>query len=196
MVLESLLWPFLSSLVFISVTSFLSLHASAITTATVASCRWTSDVIQSSSLGSEPAAAVVKKFHTAQTTTLCIIATNIAPLSFLKVLLRSSSADLHIRGYLATIGDRTRRSKILRRLHAPPRDATPALVASTSTDLLTSSSVVDRWPLTSRWPLTGCWPLANRWSLTFRLTFSWPGSPYPVFRLDFISAVGFCILCL
>ena len=132
MVSEPLLWPFLSSLVFISVTSFFSLHDSAITTTAVASCRWTSDVILSSSLGSRPAAAIVKKFHTAQTTALCIIVANIAPISFLKVPLRSSSADLHIRGYLAAIGDRTH-------LHAPPRAATSALAVSASTDLLTSS---------------------------------------------------------
>ena len=63
MVSEPLLWPFLSSLVFISVTSFFN-NASAITIAAAASHRWTSDVIQPSSLGSEPAAAVVKEFHT------------------------------------------------------------------------------------------------------------------------------------
>ena len=162
MVSESLLWPFLSSLVFLSVTSFLSLHASAITTAAVASCRWTSDVIQSSSLGSGPATAVVKKFHTAQTTALCITAANIAPISFLKVLLRSSSADLHIRGYLAAIWDCTRPHAPLKDFAAPPRDATSALAASVSTDLLTSSPrhlqpltvdidqslIVDRWSLT------------------------------------------------
>ena len=116
MVSEPLLWPFLSSLVFISVTSFLLLNASAITTAATASCRWTSDVIQPSSLGSEPAAAVVKEFHTTQTTALCITAANIAPISFLKVPLRSSSVDLHIRGILAAIGDRTHP-------HAPLKDS-------------------------------------------------------------------------
>ncbi|RVW74986.1 Retrovirus-related Pol polyprotein from transposon TNT 1-94 [Vitis vinifera] len=63
--------------------------------------------VKPSSLGSGPAAAVVKEFHTAQTTALCITAANIAPISFLKVPLRSSSADLHIRGTLAAIGDRT-----------------------------------------------------------------------------------------
>ena len=108
MVSKPLLWHFLNNLVFISVTFFLSLNSSAITTAAAASCRWTSDVIQPSSLGSGPAAAVVKEFHTAQTTALCITAANIASISFLKVPLRSSSADLHIRGTLAAIGDRTR----------------------------------------------------------------------------------------
>ena len=167
MVSEPLLWPFLSSLVFISVTSFLLLNVSAITTVAAASCCWTSDVIQPSSLGSGPAAAVVKEFHTAQTIALCITAVNIAPISFLKVPLRSSSADLHIRGTFAAIGDRTRP-------HAPLKDsatmitrchalscagawfadviisATLALAASTSTNLLTSyprhpvASSVDR----------------------------------------------------
>ena len=173
MVSEPLLWPFLSSLVFISVTSFLSLNASAITIAAAASCRWTSDFIQPSSLGSGPAAAVVKKFHTAQTTALCITAANIALISFLKIPLRSSSADLHIRGTLAAIRDRTRphaplkdSATLITRLHAPPRaatrqawsadviiSATSALAASASTDLLTSSSAVDRWPLTVDQPL-------------------------------------------
>ena len=131
MVLESLLWPFLSSLVFISVTSFLSLNASVITTAAATSCRWTSDVIQPSSLGSGPVAAVVKEFHTTQTTALCITAANIAPISFLKVPLRSSSADLHIHGTLAAIGDRTRPhaplkdfATLITRLHALPRALT------------------------------------------------------------------------
>ncbi|RVW16579.1 hypothetical protein CK203_069383 [Vitis vinifera] len=106
----------------------------------------------SSSLGSGPAAAVVKKFHTAQTTALCITAANIAPISFLKVPLRSSNTDLHIRGYLAAIEDRTRPHAPLKDSAAPPRaatrqawsadviiSATSALAASASTDLLTSS---------------------------------------------------------
>ena len=46
MVSESLLWPFLSSLVFISVTPFFFNIASAITTIVSAFHRWTSDVIQ------------------------------------------------------------------------------------------------------------------------------------------------------
>ena len=172
MVSEPLFWPFLSSLVFISVTSFLLLNASAITTATAASCRWTSDVIQPSSLGSGPAAAVVKEFHTAQTTALCITAANIALISFLTVPLRSSSADLHIRGTLAAIGDRKRPHVPLKdsatlitrhsRLHALPRALTrqglvcwrhhlyhviPSWVSiHWSADVIsTSSSSVDRW---------------------------------------------------
>ena len=168
MVSRPLLWPFLSSLVFISVTFFLSLNASAITTATAASCRWTPDVIQPSSLGSGPAAAVIKEFHTAQTTALCITVANIAPISFLKVPLRSSSADLHICGTLAAIRDHTRphaplkdSATLITRLHALPRVgawsadiiifATSALASSASTDLLTSSSFVDRWPIVDRW---------------------------------------------
>ena len=175
MVSEPQLWPLFSSLVFISVTSFLSLNASAITTAAVVSCRWTSDVIQPSSLGSGPAAVVVKKFHTAQTTALCITAANIAPISFLKVPLRSSSADLHIRGYLVAIGDRTRPHAPFKDSAAPPRTSTRCHVSPScvsihwSTDVIsTSSSAVDRWPLTSRWPLTVDHPLAVDFSqLTF-----------------------------
>ena len=58
---------------------------SAITTTAVAFHRWTFDIIQPSSLGSEPVAAVVKEFHIAQTTAICITATNIAPITVLKV---------------------------------------------------------------------------------------------------------------
>ena len=232
MVSEPLLWPFLSSLVFISVTFFLSLNASAITTAAATSCRWTSDVIQPSSLGSGPAAVVVKEFHTAQTTALYITAANIAPISFLKVPLRSSSTDLHIRGYLAAIGDRTRPHAPLKDSAAPPRTSTrchaPGLVCwrhhlchvspscvsiHWSADVIsTSSSVVDRWPPVDHWLwqltfVVDRWPSVDRWhwlvvdrwlwSLTFpRVDFFCPGSPYPVFRVDFIFAVCFCILCL
>ena len=100
----------------------------------------------------------------------CITAANIAPISLLKVPLRSSSADLHIRGILAAIGDRTHphaplkdsatlitrhsRLYVLSRAGAWSADviisATLALAASASTDLLTSSprhpvaSFVDR----------------------------------------------------
>ena len=114
-------------------------------------------------MGSGPAAAVVKEFHTAQTIALCITAVNIAPISFLKVPLRSSSADLHIRGTFAAIGDRTRPhaqlkdyATLIMRLHALSRagcrsvdviiSATLALAALASTDLLTSSP---RHPVTS-----------------------------------------------
>ncbi|RVW11705.1 Retrovirus-related Pol polyprotein from transposon TNT 1-94 [Vitis vinifera] len=110
----------------------------------------------SSSLGSGPAAAIVEEFHIAQTTAPCITAANIASISFLKVPLRSSSADLHIRGTLAAIGDRTRPhaqlkdyATLIMRLHALSRagcrsvdviiSATLALAALASTDLLTSS---------------------------------------------------------
>ena len=107
MVLELLLWPFLSSPVFISVTFFFNI-AFAITTIAAAFCSWTSDVIQPSSLGSRPAAAVVKEFHTAQTTAACITATNIAPITILKLPQRSSCADLQNRESLNTVGDSTR----------------------------------------------------------------------------------------
>ena len=107
MVLELLLWPFLSSPVFISVTFFFNI-AFAITTIAAAFRSWTSDVIQPSSLGSRPAAVVVKEFHTAQTTAACITATNIAPITILKLPQRSSCADLQNRESLNTVGDSTR----------------------------------------------------------------------------------------
>ena len=108
MVSEPLLWPFLSSLVFISVTPFFFNIASAITTTVAAFRRWTADVIQPSSLGSGPAAAVVKEFHTAQTTAARITVTNIAPIAVLNLPQRSSRADLQNRGRFNIIGDRTR----------------------------------------------------------------------------------------
>ena len=133
MVLEPLLWPFLNSLVFISLTPFFNI-ASAITTTTAAFCCWTFDVIQPSSLGSGPTAAVVKEFHTAQTTAVCITATNIAPITVLKVPQRSSCADLQNRESLNTVKDHTRPHvplKVSLRLitrstlrHAPPGSST------------------------------------------------------------------------
>ena len=65
-------------------------------------------------MGFEPAAAVIKEFHTAQTTALCIIATNIASIMFVKVPLRSSCADLHIRGSLDAIEDCMRPHMLLK----------------------------------------------------------------------------------
>ena len=107
MVSEPLLWPFLSSLVFISVTPFLFNIASAITTTAANFRRSTSNVIQPSSLGSGPAAAVVKEFHTAQTTSAHITVTNITPIAVLKLPQRSSCADLQNRERFNVIGDRT-----------------------------------------------------------------------------------------
>ncbi|RVW69856.1 Retrovirus-related Pol polyprotein from transposon RE1 [Vitis vinifera] len=82
---------------------------------------------------------VVKEFHTAQTTAPFITAANIAPISFLKVPLRLSSADLHIRGTLAAIRDRTHP-------HAPLKDSTTLIkrlhaLSRAGPDLLTSSSL-------------------------------------------------------
>ena len=56
-------------------------------------------------MGSGHAAAIVKEFHTAQTTAVCITATNIAPITVLKVPQRSSCADLQTRESLDAIGD-------------------------------------------------------------------------------------------
>ena len=139
MVSEPLLWPFLSSLVFISVTHFFFFFhiASAITTTAAAFRRWTSDVIQPSSLGSRPAITVVKEFHTAQTTATRITATNIAPITVLKLPQRSSCANLQNRESLNAVGDRTRPHSLFKvlygwsrapcvvtRLQAPPRAST------------------------------------------------------------------------
>ena len=221
MVSEPLLWPFLSSLVFISVTPFFNI-ASAITTTATAFRRWTSDVTQPSSLGSEPTAAVIKEFHTAQTTIVCITATNIAPITVLKVPQRSSCADLQNRESLNAVGDRTHphtspkvSGRLITRHHAPvlqitrsTRLLTSLLTSSTSAftaPLLTSPDCVSRW----RHPLTlGIWPLTSRLNVDFdrvlTLTVRWlfskvdffcPGAPYPIFRVDFIFVVYFCIFC-
>ncbi|RVX07925.1 hypothetical protein CK203_014742 [Vitis vinifera] len=90
-------------------------------------------ILESMQCSSSTGSAVVKKFHTAQTTALCITAANIAPISVLKVPLRSSSADLHIHGYLAAIGDRTGP-------HAPLKDS--AALPRTSTRCHVSPSCV------------------------------------------------------
>ena len=130
MISEPLLWPFLSSLVFISVTPFFNI-ASAITTTATAFRRWTSDVTQPSSLGSEPTAAVIKEFHTAQTTAARITITNIAPIAVLNLPQRSSRADLQNRGRFNVIGDRTRphaplkvSERLITRRHALPGPST------------------------------------------------------------------------
>ena len=97
--------------------------ASAITTTAAAFRCWTSDVIQSSSLGSGPAVAVVKEFHTAQTTAAHITATNIAPITVLKLPQRSSRVDLQNRERFNVIGDHTRPSKFLYSWSCAPRAA-------------------------------------------------------------------------
>ena len=125
MVSEPLLWHFLSSLVFISVTPFFFFNiASAITTTAAAFHRWTADIIQPLSLGSGPAAAVVKEFHTAQTTAARITVTNIAPIPVLNLPQRSSRADLQNRGRFNVIGDSTRP-------HAPPKVSERLITRST-----------------------------------------------------------------
>ena len=68
-----------------------------------------------------------RSFTLQQTTALCITAANIAPISFLKVPLRSSCADLHIRGASSsseTSRALTRRSKLLLRRSRATRAAT------------------------------------------------------------------------
>ena len=85
-------------------------------------------------MGSGPVAAVVKEFHTAQTTAARITVTNIAPIAVLNLPQRSSRADLQNRGRFNVIGDRTRPHvplKVSERLitrstrrHAPPGPST------------------------------------------------------------------------
>ena len=113
MVSEPLLWPFLNSLVFISVTLFFFNITSTIITTAATFRRWTSDVIHPSSLGSGLAAAVVKEFHSAQTTAARITATNIAPITVLKLPQRSSCVDLQNCESLNVV-DRTRPHALLK----------------------------------------------------------------------------------
>ena len=89
-------------------TLFIFNIASAIITTATVFRRWTSDVIQPSSLGSGPAAAIVKEFHTAQTTAARITATNIASITVLKVPQRSSCVDLQNCESLIAVRDCTR----------------------------------------------------------------------------------------
>ena len=160
MVSEPLLWPFLNSLVFISVTLFFFNIASTIITTAATFRRWTSDVIHPSSLGSGLAAAVVKEFHSAQTTAARITATNIAPITVLKVPQRSSRADLQNRERFNVIGDRTRPHtplKVSARLitrstgrHAPARAYFLLLMSA----LVTSSADIICWHHRLTRPLT------------------------------------------
>ncbi|RVW13792.1 Retrovirus-related Pol polyprotein from transposon RE1 [Vitis vinifera] len=78
----------------------------------------------SSSLGSGPAAAVVKKFHTGIDHCPLHHRCEYCSDFIFEVPLRSSSADLHIRGYLAAIGDHTRPHAPLKDSAAPPRAST------------------------------------------------------------------------
>ena len=167
MVSEPLLWPFLSSFVFISVTLFFSTS------------------LPPSQPPPQPF-AVVKEFHTAQTTAARITATNIAPIMVLKLPQRSSCVDLQNRESLNTVGDCTRphtplkvsiwlitRStcrhappRIVTRLHAPvsPTDVSPSdvichVIVDQDVDLTVDQCWL--WPLTLTegwlWPLTFCW---------------------------------------
>ena len=152
--------------------------ASAITTTAAALRCWTSDVIQPSSLGSRLAAAVVKEFHTAQTTATRITTTNIASITVLKLPQRSSWTDLQNCESLNTVGDRMRPHaplKVSVRLitrstscHAPPRAVTRRHAPPRASFLLLTSALGDvicdvichvicwrhHWPDRWLWPLT------------------------------------------
>ena len=82
------------------------------------------------SLGSGPAAAVVEESYTTQTTARVITAVYIAPIAFLEVSLKSSSANLHIGESLIVTGDAMLP-------HALPKDSalTPHASSSTSADV-------------------------------------------------------------
>ena len=148
----------------------------------------------------------------------------LAPILFLQVPLRSSSDDLIARGNLTIIGAATRphaspensardltRST---RLHAPPgfftrlyvpsrastrchapdplADVSPSdvIIATSFADVIATSSLTR--PLTS--VDFDLW-LTLIVDFLPELTFCSPGAPYPVFRVDFIFAVYFCIFC-
>ena len=142
----------------------------------------------------------------------------ITPIVFLQVPLRSSSADLPYRGNLTIIGDSTRchtpqkysAQKLMRftRRQTFPRACTcqvfacwrqPQVTSSLPRHLLTSLAqsadvIVDKevdnvdQTVDLRW----LWPLTflHGW------LFLNPGSSCPVFHVDFIFTVCFCILCL
>ena len=142
----------------------------------------------------------------------------ITPITFLEVSLRSSCADLHVGESLIVIKDRTRAYALPKASasasHVPtsaPTDvtrdfisATSALTTSASSHLLTSAphhplmSSADCWP---HWPgpltIDFYRPLTlnDRW-LFSRVVFCSLGSPYPIFRVDFIFTICFCILYL
>ena len=146
----------------------------------------------------------------------------LAPIVFLQVPLRSSSDDLTARGNLTIIGAVTRRQKILHKISRtpcastrrqdPPRASTrPHALSRARFLLLTSALVMSSLPrhlLTSlpRHLLTSSltrtltsvdFDLQLTLIIDFllELTFCSPGAPYPVFRVDFIFAVYFCIFC-
>ena len=131
-------------------------------------------------MGSGPAAAIVKEFHTAQTTVVCIITTNIAPITVLKVPQRSSCVDLQNCESLDAVGDRTHPHTPLKvsvqlirhpsHLHAPSLQITrrhaladiihisPCLhrcwrhLLASTTDVILWLWVFDRWLLkVDRW---------------------------------------------
>ena len=101
-------------------------------------------------------------------------------------------------------------SRASTRRHAPSRASTASLTSSLTSALTACWRHCLRHPLTSpsesvfsvdfRLTVDFDWPLTvDRWPLIvdfFRVDFFSPGSPYPVFRVDFIFAVCFCILCL
>ena len=136
-------------------------------------------------------------------------ALNIAPILSPPPLSKSSFSDLHSWKRIDLI-------KIITRPHVPPEShcnvsyALPAahwshLLTSSATSalvallLMSSSDVIIKWDPVSAY-VSLCWPLTidliGRWPLTeSELTFCSPGAPYPVFRVDFIFAVYFCIFC-
>ena len=132
----------------------------------------------------------------------------LAPIVFLQVPLRSSSDDLTARGNLTIIGAATRP-------HAPPENSAQDLTRSTRRQdppcAVTRPHALPR-AVTRQVPLVDVSPsdVITATSLTsidfdLRLTltvdflpelsFCSPGAPYPVFRVDFIFAVYFCIFC-
>ena len=227
MVSEPLLWPFLSSLVFISVTSFLTTlpqsqlppQPLAVEPPTSSSRRpWVPD-LQLPSLRSftlhrplpfaSPLQILLRlrfwRYHWDRPAPIYTLVEASPPLKTARAPTRHPKLLFRLSHTKRTP---TRRSFFSRTVHTPSRtytrlnslaDVSPSCAVADVTCLrqpLTSSS--DSGDLTvdfSSWPLTLTLTLTvDSWLLS-ELTFCNPGAPYPVFRVDFIFAVHFCIFC-
>ena len=168
--------------------------------------------------GSRPAATIVEESYTAQTTACVITAVNIAPIfcryhwdrfapiytlveasqpseiartltchpNILRQISRITRAftclhapDLHL--LTLTLGD------IICWHHCPP-------FADVTRHASWHQAVDPCWPY--RWLDHWLWPMVdfNCW-LFARVDFRSPGAPYPVFHVDFIFTIHFCIFC-
>ena len=214
MVSESLLWPFLSSLVFISVTPFFFNIASAITTIIAAFHHWTSDVIQPHPWVPDLQPPSLRSFTLHRPLSLASPLQTLPRLRFWSYH-RDPFTSIYKTMKASTPSETacapTRCSKFLYGwsrapcavtcLHAPPR-ASELRHAPPRAATRMHALVFSCWRLhlprhllmsSLTRPLT-CVDF-DRW-LFLNVDFFRPGSSYPVFRVDFIFAVCFCILCL